>query len=151
MSLEETRALVTGASRGIGRRIAVRLAEEGASVALLARSEGIHGTAELIGEETRALPLETDVSDEGDVRRAVARTVEAFGGLDCAVNNAGIAGPTAPVEEIDREEWDRTLGVNVTGAFLVAKHAAGPLRESPRGRIVNPIPTAPPTRPPRWR
>lgn len=136
-ALDGLTAIVTGASRGIGRRIAVEYAAEGANVALAARSDGIHDTAELIDAPERALAIETDVTDERAVEAAVERTVEAFGGLDVVVNNAGIAGPTAPVEEVDREEWQRTLDVNVTGAFLLTKHAVPHLRGSDRTSVVN--------------
>ena len=135
--LEDTTALVTGASGGIGRRIAVELASEGAEVTLAARSEGIHETADIVDAPDRTLAVETDVTDEASVERAVEATVEAFGGLDAVVNNAGVAGPTAPVEEVSRSEWERTMDVNVTGTFLVTKHAVPYLRESDRASVVN--------------
>lgn len=135
--LDGVTAFVTGASRGIGREIAETLAREGANVAAAARSGGIDETVAAIDDPDRTLAVETDVTDEASVRESVAETVSEFGGLDCLVNNAGIAGPTAPVEEVDRTEWDRTLAVNVTGAYLCAKHAAPHLRESDRGSVVN--------------
>ncbi len=135
--LEDTTALVTGASGGIGRRIAVEYAARGADVTLAARSDGIHETAERIDAPDRTLPVETDVTDESAVERAVERTVETFGGLDVVVNNAGVAGPTAPVEEVSRSEWEHTMDVNVTGAFLVTKHAVPHLRESDRASVIN--------------
>ena len=136
-ALDGLTAIVTGASRGIGRRIAVELAAEGANVALAARSDGIRETADLIDDPERALAVETDVTDERAVEAAVERTADAFGGLDVVVNNAGIAGPTAPVEEVDLEAWQRTLDVNVTGAFLLTKHAVPLLRGSDRASVVN--------------
>lgn len=129
--------VVTGASGGIGREIALRLLEEGANVVLAARSGGTHETAKEADAGERALPVETDVTDEASVEGTVDEAVEAFGGLDALVNNAGIAGPTAPIEEVDREEWDRTMAVNATGQFLMAKHAAPHLRESDRASVVN--------------
>jgi len=137
VSLTGTTAFVTGASGGIGRAIALELADRGATVALAARSDGIHETAERIGEPDRTLAVETDVTDEASVASAVERTVETFGGLDCLVNNAGIAGPTAPVEEVAVEEWERTMDVNATGAFRCVKHAAPHLRDSDRGSVIN--------------
>lgn len=134
--LENTTAFVTGASRGIGREIAVTLAEHGASVGLAARSDGIYETASKIGDDA-ALPIECDVAEEQSVRDAIDATVDAFGGLDCLVNNAGISGPTAPVEDISIEEFERTLRVNVGGAFLCAKHAAPYLRRSDQASIAN--------------
>jgi len=136
--LEEVTAIVTGASQGIGREIATTLGEYGASVALAARNEaGLSETAAGFADPERALVVPTDVSDEASVEACVEATVDAFGGLDCVVNNAGIAGPTKPIEEVTREEWDQTQAVNVTGMFLLVKHAMAHLRESDRGRIVN--------------
>jgi NAD(P)-dependent dehydrogenase (short-subunit alcohol dehydrogenase family) len=135
--LDGTTAFVTGASGGIGRAIAIELAAKGANVALAARSDGIHETAEAFDDPDRALPVETDVTDETSVEAAIEATVDAFGGLDCLVNNAGIAGPTAPVEEVTVAEWEHTMDVNVTGMFRCVKHAAPHLRASDRGSVVN--------------
>ncbi|WP_226480081.1 SDR family NAD(P)-dependent oxidoreductase [Natrinema amylolyticum] len=128
--------IVTGASGGIGRTIALRLLEEGANVALAARSDGIEETAAMADAGDRALPVRTDVTDESSVENLIERTEEAFDGLDGVVNNAGIAGPTAPVTDVDADDWDRTMAVNARGPFLVAKHAAALLRESDRASIV---------------
>lgn len=129
--------IVTGASGGIGREISLRLLGEGANVVLAARSDGIHGTADESDAGERALPVETDVTDEASVEKTIDEAVGTFGGIDGLVNNAGIAGPTAPIEEVDREEFDHTMAVNVTGQFLMAKHAASHLRESDRASVVN--------------
>ena len=135
-------AFITGGSMGLGRAIAVCLAEYGANVVAAARSDGIYETVELVEEEVGedgpgALAVECDVSDESSVEAAIDETVETFGGLDILVNNAGIAGPTAPVEEVGFEEFEETLRVNVIGAFLCVKHASPYLRESAHGRVVN--------------
>jgi len=139
--LDGLTAFVTGGSQGLGRAIAVRLAAGGMDVVPAARSDGIYETAELIAEETddedRALPIECDVTEPDAVTAAIDETVETFGGLDCLINNAGIAGPTAPVEEVSFEAFEETLRVNLSGAFLCAKHAAPHLRESEQGRVVN--------------
>lgn len=129
--------IVTGASSGIGRAIALRLLEQGANVALAARSDGIEETAAMVEAGDRTLPVRTDVTDESSVTNLIERTEEAFGGLDGVVNNAGIAGPTAPVTEVDADDWDRTMAVNAKGPYLVVKHAAPLLVESDRGSIVN--------------
>ncbi|MDQ2052692.1 SDR family oxidoreductase [Natronolimnohabitans sp. A-GB9] len=129
--------IVTGASGGIGRSIALELLENGANVALAARSDGIKETADIADAGDRALPVRTDVTDESSVAALVDRTVEAFGGLDGVVNNAGIAGPTAPVTEVDADDWDQTMAVNAKGPFLVTKHAVSHLTESDRGAVVN--------------
>ncbi|MGM0590090.1 MAG: SDR family NAD(P)-dependent oxidoreductase [Halobacteriota archaeon] len=134
--LSDATAFVTGASRGIGRQIARTLADRGANVAIAARSDAIHDVVDEIGAE-RALAVETDVTDEESVRTSIEETVEHFGGLDALINNAGVAGPIGPVEDLDREDWDHALAVNVTGPFLTVKHAAPHLRESDRGSVVN--------------
>ncbi|XVH32343.1 SDR family NAD(P)-dependent oxidoreductase [Haloferacaceae archaeon DSL9] len=128
---------VTGASRGIGREIATAFAERGANVVLAARSDGIDETASAIGDDERTLAVRTDVTDESSVEAAIDAAVETFGGLDVLVNNAGIAGPTAPIEAVEREAWDRTMAVNVTGMYLTTKHAVASLRESDRASVIN--------------
>lgn len=134
--LEDTTAFVTGASQGLGRVIAETFADHGANVALAARSDGIYETESRTDDPDRTLAVETDVTDESNVESAIEATVEEFGGLDCLVNNAGIAGPTAPIEEISREEWTWTQEVNTLGPFLCSKHAAEHLRTSDRGSVV---------------
>lgn len=133
--LDDRTAFVTGASQGIGREIAVTLAERGANVALAARSDSIYDIRDQLGEN--GLAVETDVTDAASVRESIETTVETFGGLDCLVNNAGIAGPTAPVEEIAESDWERTMDVNVSGCYRTVKHAGPHLRASEHGRIVN--------------
>lgn len=135
--LDGVTAYVTGASQGIGREISRTLADEGARVALAARGDGIYETEQLIDAPERTLAVETDVTEEADVRESIEATVEEWGGLDVVVNNAGIAGPTAPVEEVDVEAFRYTQDVNVTGPFLVVKHAVEHLRASDRGRVIN--------------
>ncbi|MFP4174796.1 MAG: SDR family NAD(P)-dependent oxidoreductase [Halobacteriales archaeon] len=140
MDVEGITAFVTGASRGIGREIAIEFAERGADVALAARSDGIDETAEVIqgaGATGDALPVHTDVSDEDSVRGSIDAAVEEFGGIDCLVNNAGIAGPVEPFDRIDADDWDHVQEVNLRGPFLCAKHAADYLRDSDRASIVN--------------
>lgn len=133
---KETTTIVTGASRGIGQAIAARAVNDGGNVTIAARSDAIYDVADDLGEN-RALAIETDVSKENDVERAVEATIEEFGGLDLLVNNAAISGPTATVENVSIDEWQRTVDVNLTGAFLTVKHAVPYLRESNRGTIVN--------------
>lgn len=130
-------AFVTGASQGIGREIAVELADRGASIALAARGDGIYETADRIGDEDQTLPVKTDVTDEAAVEDAIQATVDEFGGLDLLVNNAGIGGPTAAVEEISVDEWQQTQDVNVLGSFLCVKHAGSHLRESNCASVIN--------------
>ena len=119
-------ALVTGGARGIGKAIAATLAGRGWRVAV----------ADIQGRSP-FLFLPCDVSREADVRAAVRKALGRFGRLDALVNNAGITGPdTGPVEKLALAEWNRRIGVNLTGMFLMAKHAVPHLRAA-RGAIVN--------------
>lgn len=133
--LEGITAFVTGASRGIGREIATTFDEQGANVALAARSDGIYDTAALMDGE--AVPIETDVTDDDSVESAIEETVQRFGGLDCLVNNAGIAGPVQPHDRIETEEWNQVLSVNLVGAWRCVKYASPYLRDSNQGSIIN--------------
>ncbi|MFC7236364.1 SDR family NAD(P)-dependent oxidoreductase [Halosegnis marinus] len=133
--LDGTTAFVTGASGGIGRQIAYTLADHGATVACAARGDGIEETAAELGDD--GIAVRTDVTDEDSVAAAIADTVDAFGGLDCLVNNAGVAGPTQPFDRLDPSDIQETVAVNVTGAATCAKHAADHLRASERGSVVN--------------
>ncbi|MBZ6494835.1 SDR family NAD(P)-dependent oxidoreductase [Natrinema longum] len=128
---------VTGASQGLGREIAIAFADAGANVALAARSDGIDETAQLIDAPDRTLAVETDVTDSDSVADAIDETVATFGGLDCLVNNAGIAGPTAPIEETEDGEWLETLDVNVVGIARTTREAAPHLRDGADGSIIN--------------
>jgi len=138
--LSNVSAFITGASQGIGRQIALTMAGYGADVALAARSDGIYEVAEEIDDratDVTALPVETDVTDEQSVAESIERTVDEFGELNALVNNAGIAGPTAPIEEVEKEDWEQTMAVNVEGMFLTVKHAASHLRAADPSSVIN--------------
>ena len=129
-------ALVTGGGQGIGRGIALHLAANGCTVVIfdLDAEAAIETAHEANG---RIVPLVGDVSNEAAVADLLAQIHRDFGRLDGLVNNAGIAGPfTGPLEELRLADWNRVLAVNLTGAFLLAKHAAPLLRRS-GGAIVN--------------
>jgi NAD(P)-dependent dehydrogenase (short-subunit alcohol dehydrogenase family) len=132
-------ALVTGGGRGIGRAIALRFASEGAAVMLAAtRRDTLEATAaEIRDAGGRAATAIADVADEAAVKSVVAATLAQLGGLDILVNNAGVGGPTLRVVDMERADWDRTLAVNVTGAFLCSKHAVPHMVARRSGRIVN--------------
>ncbi|MDQ3803303.1 MAG: SDR family oxidoreductase [Acidobacteriota bacterium] len=125
MELEGKVALVTGAGSGIGRAAALLLAREGARVAALdlAGGELERTAAQIKGGGGEALPLACDVSQPEQVRQAVGRAAAEWGRVDIVFANAGINGVWASLEELEPEEWDRTLGVNLKGTFLTVKYA----------------------------
>jgi meso-butanediol dehydrogenase / (S,S)-butanediol dehydrogenase / diacetyl reductase len=132
--LEGKAALVTGGARGIGFAIAQRLADEGASVAVLALHEE---SAVRAADQVGGIGIAGDVAEEEAMARAVAATVEAFGRLDVMVNNAGTIAIT-PVVETSVETWDRVLDVNLRGVFLGCREAAKQMiSQGGGGRIVN--------------
>jgi NAD(P)-dependent dehydrogenase (short-subunit alcohol dehydrogenase family) len=139
MKLEGKIGIVTGAGKGIGRAISLRFAQEGASVVVAGPTrETINAVAEEIQNlRFRAIPILTDVSDEESVRRMIQSATTEFGVIDILVNNAGIIGPTAPVTSVERKDWDYTLAVNLTGAYLCAKYALPGMIERRSGRIIN--------------
>ena len=132
-------ALVTGGGSGIGRKTAELLAEEGARVLVCdldeeAGQETLHHIAEAGGDADFFC---VDVSDETQTEAMVDRCLQRFGRLDCAVNNAGIAGPMGNLENIDLQDWNRVLAVNLTGIFLCMKHEIPRMRAQGGGSIVN--------------
>lgn len=132
-------SLVTGASRGIGRAIALGLAREGASLALAARSaNALAETARLCREQgaAAALAIPTDVADESQVEALFAQVAGNFGRLDLLVNNAG-AFDGGPLDELSTEAWDRVLAVNLRGPFLCTRAALRLMKPARRGRIIN--------------
>jgi NAD(P)-dependent dehydrogenase (short-subunit alcohol dehydrogenase family) len=132
-------AIVTGGGRGIGRAIARRFAAEGAAVVVAGTGrDHLEATAaEIAAGGGRALALVADVTDEPAVVSMVEATVGSYGRLDILVNNAGMSGPTATVADTAREDWERTIAVNLTGAFLCAKYAIAHLILAGGGRIIN--------------
>jgi len=136
--LDGKAALVTGASRGIGRAICRRLAEAGADVAGLDIDLGLMDeTAALCGEEgAKFLALEADVRDFRQVREAVKKVVAEFDSLDVLVNNAGITRDNLLIR-MDEADWDAVLDINLKGVFNGIKAAARPMMKQRSGTIVN--------------
>ena len=132
--LKGQRVLVTAGAGGIGRAIADTLTSLGARVAVCDVSD------EALASARETLQLEAavkaDVSDEGDVARLFSTVQETLGGLDALINNAGIAGPTGGVDEIDPADWRRCLDIGLTGQFLCARLAVPMLKAAGGGAIV---------------
>ncbi|MGI9336045.1 MAG: L-iditol 2-dehydrogenase [Gammaproteobacteria bacterium] len=136
MKLENKIALVTGAARGIGRAIAERYAEEGATVIIADRLiEQAHGTAQSIGRG--AFAVELDVSDQSSIEESVATTVERAGGLDILVNGAAVF-DMAPILELTGDSFDRLFNINVKGLLFMTQAAARTMVHQGRGgKIIN--------------
>ncbi len=129
-------ALVTGGAQGIGKAIARSFLDKGYGVAALDQDqEALEELGAEFESTERFLGVAGDVSNEQSVREAVQQTIERFGRLNVLVNNAGV-GQSKPIVELSLEEWNRILGVNLTGAFLCTKHALSYLRQT-GGSIVN--------------
>ncbi|MER7406847.1 SDR family oxidoreductase [Streptomyces sp. NPDC000070] len=131
--------LVTGAGSGLGRAIALAFAAEGASVVAAGRTAAsLDETVGLIeAADGTAAAVTADVTDSGRLQNLVRESVTRFGGLDIAVNNAGILRGTVPVGEVSEEDWDAVLRTNVTGVWLAMKHQIAHMKENGGGVIVN--------------
>jgi NAD(P)-dependent dehydrogenase (short-subunit alcohol dehydrogenase family) len=132
-------AFVTGAASGIGRATAVAFAAEGAHVAILDRSEEVlRDTAAAVEQMGgKVLVIACDVAQPEQVEAAVSRTIDTFGRLNIAFNNAGVENKAAPVADIELEEWDRILNINLRGTFVCMKHELAQMVRQGSGVIVN--------------
>lgn len=137
-SLKGKKAFVSGASRGLGREMALTIAEAGADVALAARNiEALHNTAASIKRMGRkALICPMDISKLDDIEMAVNDAIKAFGRIDILINNAGIAGET-PVVDLTPEKWDRVMDVNLKGHVFCTKYVGRNMIENRYGKIIN--------------
>jgi NAD(P)-dependent dehydrogenase (short-subunit alcohol dehydrogenase family) len=134
--LEGKCALVTGASTGIGRAVALRFAREGARVLGVARGAAVEALA--ADSEGRVETLRCDVAEPAQVAAMAQECRRRFGRLDVLCNNAGVGGKTSVrIHELDVDDWDRVLGINLRGAFLVLKHTIPLMLESGGGSIVS--------------
>ena len=145
VSLKGKRAIISGGSRGIGLAIAKRLASEGASIAILAKTDDPHpklpGTIYTAAEEIeeaggKALPILTDVRNDDEVKAAVSQTVEAFGGLDICINNASAISLTK-TGKTEMKRFDLMFAVNVRGTFMLSKECLPHLAQGDNPHILN--------------
>jgi NAD(P)-dependent dehydrogenase (short-subunit alcohol dehydrogenase family) len=136
--LEGQVALVTGAGRGFGRAIAERFAQEGAAVALLARSlSEMDEVAQ--GIRTRggnAIGVRCDVTDAASVEHAIAKTEELLGPIDLLVNNAGVPGPFGPIWKVDPDDWWRSQAIHIRAPMLFMHHVLPGMVARDRGRVI---------------
>ena len=132
-------AIITGASLGLGRATAIRMAEEGASIAVLDRD--VEGASALAAElAARGFPARAwacDVSSEAQVQKVIDEVALHFGRIDVLVNNAGVSGASKPTHEITEAEWDFVQSINVKGVFFCTKHAIPHLKRAGGGSIIN--------------
>ncbi|MDL2261499.1 SDR family oxidoreductase [Methanimicrococcus sp. OttesenSCG-928-J09] len=131
-------AIVTGASSGLGLSAAKAFAENGASVALLARRKDklTKGVEEIIAAGGKAIAVECDVTDEEQVKKAVDEVVKEFGTVHILLNNAGVA-QLGTVETLTMDEWNRSMNANVTSIFLMSKYVIPHMRNQKYGKVIN--------------
>ena len=136
MRFEGKAVIVTGASRGLGRRIALDFAAAGAQVVLAGRDAA---ALEFVAAEAglKALVVQCDVTRPEQCEALVSKTLDRFGKLDILVNNAGIAGPTKMVVDLEPAEWEEVIRTNLTAPFLCVRYAAKPMMQARSGAIVN--------------
>ncbi len=138
MRLKDKVAIVTGSARGIGLRTAERFAEEGAAVIICdLNEEAVAEAAKAINDKGgKALGLAANVTNKDQVEAVIAKTIEAYGKLDCLVNNAGITADNTLLK-MDENEWDRVIDVNLKGVYNFAQSAAKSMAETGGGVILN--------------
>ena len=139
MKLAGQTAIVTGGGHGIGKAIALALAREGANVLVCGRHEETlkQTAAEIESLGRRAFAIVTDVSQDDEVEALFRAAVREFGAVNILVNNAGVVGPTAPITNVTRKDWDETIAVNLTGAYLCSKAVLPAMIERRSGKIIN--------------
>ncbi len=139
MELQNKVALVTGGSSGIGQAAAVLLAQSGAKVGIISRNEAeLQATVrQMEAAGGQAMFVTADVSKPEEIQQAVEQIAAAYGRLDIVFANAGINGVWAPIEELEPDEWDKTLSINLKGTFLTVKYAIPFLKEQGGSVIIN--------------
>ncbi len=139
MDFKDKVVLITGASSGIGKAAALAFAERGAKVvaADVSEEDGKAALEEIKAKSQDSLFVTCDVADSGSVQAMIRQTVEKFGKIDIAVNNAGIGGAAVHTDEHPEEEWHKVIGVNLTGVFLCMKYELQEMLKAKRGCIIN--------------
>ena len=131
-------AIITGSGRGIGRAIALAMAEQGANIVV--NDVNMESAGEVVAEieamGRQAIAVKADVTSEDQIKAMIETCINRFGKLDILVNNAGII-QTVPVTEIDGKDWDRVMEVNLKGVFLCCKAALAPMKAQHGGKIIN--------------
>ena len=131
-------AIITGSGRGIGRAIALAMAEQGANIVVndvnMESADEVVAEIEAMGRQ--AIAVKADVTSEEQIKEMIETCINRFGKLDILVNNAGII-QTVPVTEIDGKDWDRVMEVNLKGVFLCCKAALAPMKAQHGGKIIN--------------
>lgn len=137
--LDNKVAIVTGGALGIGRASAIRMAEEGARVAItdIMDQAGAEVVREIENRRGTAAYWHLDVAREAEVKKVFADIKQKFGKIDVLVNNAGISGVNKPTDAVAEEEWDKVMAVNVKGVFFCTKHAIPYMKAAGAGSIIN--------------
>jgi NAD(P)-dependent dehydrogenase (short-subunit alcohol dehydrogenase family) len=130
-------AMVTGSSYGIGKSTAIYFAKKGASVVLSDWADDIDTLDTITALGGKAIFVKADVSNEADVKSIVSETIKHFGRLDYAFNNAGIEGAQGTIHESSNDNWDKVIGINLTGAYYCMKHQIPEMLKTGGGSIVN--------------
>lgn len=141
MRLRGKRALITGASQGLGLAVARRFVQEGADVMLCARgAEPLAGARDelvrLAGTRSRVVAMPADVAEAGQVRRLVETTLDTLGGLEVLVANAGVYGPKGPIQDVSWAEWRQAIEINLMGTVVCCREVLPHLAEKKYGKIV---------------
>jgi len=139
MRLQGKIAIVTGSTKGIGRAVAIGYAEEGATVIVCGRSEGLakNLAEELTKKGKKAVALRLDVTSVDSVNQVVDQVAKQFGKIDILVNNAGISPIWKRAEDTGKEAWDQIIATNLTGAFLCAQAVGKVMIKQKSGKIIN--------------
>lgn len=138
MNLKNKVVIITGASSGIGKATAMKLAKEGASIVLCARSEDELNTLKdsIVKNGGKAMVVKTDVTKPSDFKKAISQTLDAYGSIDVLVNNAGLM-PLSYVEKLKTDEWEKMVDVNIKGVFNGVAAVLPTMRKNKGGHIIN--------------